>query len=454
MELTAPAFMPEINRIINSLDTNVHFNWSAQVITKEGTISPLQLISIDIDRDFVNNYADNIVVRLVFGHGTYAQKIAPFKNDLKITLKRISLGARGSAGEAKATEDVEETFRATLLNAKQEKTSIKHSSMTELEAGDLMGIRYVDFQLQDLCLEQIRVYSLGSSFRNVVPGDVMRGILTKASQEIKIDTELAIQGVEMSDYSNKEVFDHVIIPHATPLHRIPDFIQNEGGGVYSAGLGFYLFKGWWYVWPLYDLVRHDKVKESVTLMILPPNFLNGSERTYRITGNQVIILITGETIHVDLSEGQLYNEGNAVRYSDPRKLIEGFAEVENNKVSASRPSNNTEYLGVDKSTGFVNAKLSDRRSTRNSYREASRIAARNGSLMMLTWQNSNPDLLKPNIPVKVMYVDDGLPVTLKATLVGVQSEVRGLRPGVTNNHYQTNTVLKVFAERELPVDEL
>ncbi len=454
MELTTPAFMPEIQRIINSLDTNVHFNWSAQVITKEGTISPLQLISIDINRDFVNNYADEIVVRLVFGHGTYAHRIAPFKNDLKIALRRIPLGARGSAGSLKVSDDVEEVFRATLVGVKQEKTSIKHASMTEQEAGDLMGIRYVDFQLQDLCLEQIRVYSLGSSFRNVVPGDVLKGILTQASKEIKVDAELAIKGVEMMEYSNKELFDHVIVPHATPLNKIPDYIQDYAGGIYSAGLGFYLFKGWWYVWSLYDLVRHDKVKESVTIMILPPNFMNGSERTYRITGNQVIILITGDTIHVDRSEGQLYNGGNAVRYSDPRKLIAGFAEVENNKATSDRSSNNTEYLGVDKKNGFTNARMSDRKSTRNSYREASKIASRNGSMMMVTWQNSNPDLLKPNVPVKVMYVDDGLPASLNATLLGTQSQVMGLRPGVTNNHYQTHTVLKLFVERELPIDEL
>lgn len=453
MELTTPAFTPEITRILNSLDTNVHFYWSAKVTTAEGTISPLQLISIDIDRDFVNNYADNVIVRLVFGQGTYAHRIAPFKNDLKITLTRIALGAKGAA-DLKVGSDVEETFRATLIDVRQEKTSIQHSAMGDQFSGDMLGIRYVDFQLQDLCLEQVRIYSLGSSFRNAVPGDVLKGILTRASQDIKVDAVSAIKGVEMIEYSNKEVFDHVIIPHGTPLTKIPDYIQNEAGGIYSTGLGFYLFKGWWYVWPLYDLMRHDKTAESVTVMLLPPNFLNGSERTYRITAKQVIILATGEAIHVDTSEGQLYNEGNAIRYADPRKLISGFGEVENNKVVANRANNNSEYLGVDKKTGFVNAKLSDRRATRNSYRESSKLAIRNGSLMMLTWQNSNPDLIKPNVPINVMYVDNGLPVSLKATLMGVQTQVRGLNPGVTNNQYQTITVLKLFVERELPVDEL
>lgn len=453
MELTAPAFAPEVNRILNSLDTNVHFKWSAKVITKEGVITPLQLISIDIDRDFINNYADNVIVRLVFGVGTYAHKIAPFKNDLKITLTRTALGAKG-APSLKVGEDVEETFRATLVDVTQEKTTVQHSAMADQASADLLGLRYVDFQLQAICLEQIRVYSLGSSFRNVVPGDVLKAILTKASQDIKVDTELAIDGVEMSAYSNKEVFDHVIIPHGTPLTRIPDYIQNEAGGVYSAGLGFYLFKDWWYVWPLYDLVRHEKTKSSITIMILPSNYLNGSERTYRLTSNQLIILATDKAVHVDLSEGQLYNAGNAVRFADPRKLVSGFGEVENNKVVANRSVNNSEFLGVDKKNGFVNARLSDRKATRNTYREASKIAARNGSLMMVTWQNSNPDLIKPNAPVKVMYIDKDLPVTVNATLLGVQSQVRGLNEGMINDLYQTNTAIKLFVEREPPVDEL
>lgn len=449
MEVNCPAFEPEIVKILNTPETSVHFEWVVQVITRAGVVTPLQLLSIDIDQNFESNYADRTVVRLAFGYGTYAHDIVPYKNDLKVSMRRINLGQRNGLSVSDEL-DVVETFRATLMGATQELTAPKNSVVDDKASADLVGIRYAEFQLQDLALEQIRALSVGSSFRNVVPGDVLKALLTNACKDIKIDNQLAINGVEMMGYNNRETFDHVIVPHGTPLVDVPDYIQSKAGGVYSTGLGFYLSRGWWYVWGLYDLTRHDRVPKSITVMVLPPNYLNGVERTYRVTPNQVIILATGESRHVDISEDQLLNEGNAVRYADPRKLISGFVSVDGNKAMADRATNANEFVGVEKPSGPVYARLAPEGATRNTYHQASKLAKRNGSLMMVTWQNSDPRLVIPNVPVNVMYVKDDLPVTIKGTLLGMQTYISGLQPGVSNRLYQSNTVFKLFVEKELP----
>lgn len=449
MDMTYQAFDPEIHQILNSLDTNVNFTWNVVIVANGQQIVPLNVMSIDINCDYENNYADVVIVKVCVGYGTYAHDIVPYKSDLKVILKKMPRGAKGNT-EMTVTPDTEEVFRATLMGATQETTAVKHAVVRDKEAADLTGIRYVELQLQDMALEQIRLFTFGSSFNNVVPGDVLRAILTSASRQIKVDNVHAISGVNMMDYNNKERFDHVIIPHGTPLTKLPDYIQSKAGGIYSTDIGFYLSKGWWYVWGLYDYKRFDTAQKKITILLLPPNYLNGVERTFRLTPNQVIIMATGGSVHVDISDNYTMNQGNAVRYPDPRKLFDGFAKVENNKAMASRGSNVSEYVGVASKTGLTNAQMAPNGATRNSYHQASQLAKRNGSFMMVNWQNSDPSVIRPDMPVQVLYLENDIPKTLYGTLIGAQTYINDTMQGIANQLHKCNTALKLFVEKDLP----
>jgi hypothetical protein len=80
----------------------------------------------------------------------------------------------------------------------------------------------------------------------------------------------------------------------------------------------------------------------------------------------------------------------------------------------------------------------------------SKLAARDGSVIMMEWENSEPDLLIPGMPVKILYLEEDNLRETYGTLVKAHTFVGLKGKGFTANRYSTNTVLAVFVSRKLP----
>lgn len=447
MEIGNTTLVNEINTIFNSGTKPVHFYWEAAIHAGGKIYTPRNLVSIDIISDYANAWADKILMTVTIGGGTFSRLIAPFKEDLKVTLFKNPIG-EVSDGLTLDDGTAQQEFRATLTQVPTEVAQPASTQNQDVESGDLVSLRTVTFQLQDVSLEQLRMLTIGTTVRRVVPAAVLRAFVTQASKSIDVDLTSKIKGLTMVPEHNAEARDHVVIPHGTPLYKLADYLQDNAGGIYGSGIGFYLRKDMWYVWPLYDLSRFDTTPKTVTFILLPANQFNSVERTYRVTANQLIVLITGGVVHDDNTEQQLLNDGNGVRFTDSRKVIEGFGEVKDNRVIAQRSFNNSEFVGVERSTGFNNVKV--RAPTNNVFSETSKLARGKGSLMTVNWQNSNPDLIRPDMPVKVIYMREDLPQELNATLLQVHSFISSPTNTLTDHRHTCSTGITLFVEKDLP----
>jgi hypothetical protein len=464
----------EIQQILNNGANPVHFDWGAVIEANGKKIVVQKITSIDIMRNFEGNYADQIMVKFHIPMGTYLNQIFPYKDNLLCTLTKVPVAETGGSiaagsgsgsttgstisaasststtsttSSAQTTQDIENhKMRATIVFPKDEVMEGNHPANQNLWAMDMLSMKEVDFQLVDLALEQIRMQSVGSVIRKTTPGDAIKFFMTAISQNVQIDGKTSIKGVDMVAPDNNNVRDHIVLNHGLRFSDVPGWIHQHMGGVYNGGLGFYLQGGIWYVYPLYTFDRFQNTPKNLTLINIPKNQMPGSDRTYRKTNNQLIVLLTGENKHIDNTDHAQLNQGNGLRFTDASKIMEGFGVAKDNKYTIDRQSNNTEFVASPRSTGLNNVQMSERRITSNNFYENGKMANRMGQRFVTTWENSDPGSLYPGMPVQYIYYANGNVQTVYGELLQAHSHIAMTGKGMVGGRYVCNTALLLFLD--------
>lgn len=450
MELRESPLWQEIKSIaFDSKEPPAIFAWRAEFLANKKKIVPFKVVSMEIFRDFRGAYGDEIILECMIPAGDFVYDIYPYRQDLLVNLTKQ--GAQRSTDTAAGEPDIEaQELRATLMDdysvTVEGLLNVAHSK----QALNTVDILTVKFQLLDKALERVRLHDCGGLFRDTKVSDVLQYILTSISNELDLDETNVIKGVEMVDSPNVDPYKHIVIPHGTKFPDVPVFLQKKVGGLYPTGMGLYLFKQHWYVYPLYDLTRFDNTTKTLTLINVPTNQLPHVERTFRTTANQVIALVTGDVKHSDKSEAAMLNQGNGVRYLDARRVIDGFADTSQgeNKATVMRAENNNEFVTEQRESGLNNVVTSNAGVTANKFGELSKLASRAGAQLQCLWQNSDMSLVYPGMPVKYMYIKDDRIHELKGVVLGAQHYVQTYGKGITESRHICETALHLFVERE------
>jgi hypothetical protein len=428
------------------------FSWKAEFLANKKKIKPFKVVSMEIFRDFRGAYGDEIILEVMIPAGDFVYDIYPYREDLLVNLTKQ--GAERSTDAATAAPDIEaQELRCTLMDDYSVTVEGMRNVAHSKEALNTLDILTIKIQLLDKALERIRLHDCGGLFRDTKVSDVLNYILTSISNELDLDETNVIKGVEMVDSPNQDTYKHIVIPHGTKFPDVPVFLHKKVGGLYPTGMGLYLFKQHWYVYPLYDLTRFDQTTKTLTLINVPTNQLPHVERTFRTTANQVIALVTGDVKHTDRTESAMLNQGNGVRYLDARRVVDGFADTTNgeNKASVMRAENNNEFVTEKRDSGLNNVMTSKAGITSNKFAEMSKLAGRSGAQLQCLWQNSDMSLIYPGMPVKYMYIKDDRIHELKGVVLGAQHYIQTHGKGITESRHICETALHLFVEREKEV---
>lgn len=472
MAIDIGPFRKEINKIVAEGQSTVHYKWEAFVLANGKKQYPLKMLSMDLIRNYKDNYGDEIHVDLVFGQGTFEHEIFPYRKDLKVYLTRTPIFER-EVKQNPAERRTVQCFQAFLTDevAEQLKQNVKYLKNEHL--GNLANIIIIRFNLVDKALEQIRMKTIGGVFRHENTATTVKYLLTKISKDIDVDVEHKIIGVEMLDEFDKEPQNQIVIPHGTRFTTVSEYIHEQSSGLYNTGLGFYLQGNtrkepdntlktgtWWFVYPLYDITLFDRAKRTLTILNIPPSELPGLTRTWRKTQNQLIIVSTGEVVHKDKTETAMVNEGNGARYNDARRMMDDFAYVENNIATALRKENASEYIAEKRKNGLENIQHSGVVQTSNMLLEYGKMSVRKGCFIQVTWENSKPDELIPGMPLKFMYNQQrdkkkggDIVREVKGILIGAHHYTALDKPGFTGERFISRSMLTLFVDRKILVED-
>lgn len=432
-----------IGDIFNGGSNPVHSVWGCLIITPNGNIEPIKMISLDIERNYLENFSDLINLEFIIGSGAYIHDILSYKDELIVEITRTPLNE--DTGIDASQNSFTRRFRGILKNESNSNLEEGMGSDSKKDIKDISDITTVKMQLLNLALEEIRLYETGGIFRNELSGNVLKYMLSKICRGLKLSKEDSIDGVDVVEYDNQTPNVNTVIPHGTKIEDLATFLQDECGGIYSSGIGSYLQDNLWYIWPEYNYKRYDKELKNLTIINVPSNRYSGVERTYAVKDFGLTILSTGDAKHIDSSHYDQLNNGNAIRFVSGKRIMAGFGITKDNKFTITRSKNVSEFAGVDRPNYNV-VLTSPRRITDNVFAEASSIAKRNGSFISLVWENSQPELIYPGMPSKLLYLNNGDVMELEGIVVKSHHYIHDSTVGPIVGRHTTNSGITMFIE--------
>ena len=450
MEITKTALNNEIKAIVDAKTTKDRYQLVTYIRCNGKDSKMMQTVSLDVVRAYANSYADTVVVDLAMGLGDFTYDIYPYKDALEVTIYFIPAGL-STVGSVLNRAYKKMQFTGILLGGGSSQMESKNIVNNDRFTMNIAGLKHFKMQLIDPTTEWVRMEQVGGNFKDCVPADLIQYLLTQQSKRVKLSANNTIKGVDIVTPDNKNARATLVIPHGTLLTSVPQMISDKAGGVYSTGFGYYLQDGTWYLYPLYNLQRFAKTPKTLTVINVPPDKMPGIEQTYRLAGQQLIVISTGKSKHLDKSDGAVANSGNGIRYVEAKNVIEGNVKVEGNKMTMDRRKANSEFKTESQYTGLNNAPMAQSRVVGNGFKEMAKLAAKQGTLFMAEWENANPDALYPGMPVKVIYSDGDKVRTTFGVLHAVHSFYHMLGDGMLAQRHGCTSVLGIFVEKAFKV---
>lgn len=446
--LETSTLMNEVSKITQNGATDVHYNYECTFLMPDGTtVDPLKFVSLDIVRDFTNNVADVTILEVVFGIGTLTKKVYPWKSNIKAVIQRQFIGEVDEAVDPDGAVETM-TYTAVLMDPRGHAKEQSSPLLDTVESGDLGGVTKVQFQLVDAYSEWLRSCSTGGIFKQCTPHDVLKTLLTKESKEMPVERGLSIDVIDVVPPDNTERRAHIVVPQGTPLMALSNYLQDKCGGIYNSEIGFYLHKGSWYVWPLFNTQRFEDSPKGLTVINIPENRMPGIERTFRQTAHQLIILTTGGTRSIDSSTSRQVDEGNGIRFTDAKAIFEDFGKTVNNITTLSRGKNVTEVLFKEAENGLNHVVTAAKGISSNLMSALSKISSRKGQVVQAVWENSRGSLIYPGMPVQYLYENNNTTKTLYGVVTQVQDFIHLKGEGMAAKRYVSNSSVTLFLETD------
>jgi hypothetical protein len=424
-------------------ESRANYGMSCQLLVKGQWLKPYRLDLWHLHRDYVKGFGDAVVIEMMMGMGTYTYQLIPNRDDLQVELVFTPM-AENSDKQRTDTRVTTVRLRAILMEQDNQALVGRHSQATDEETLNLANYKQVQLQLVSEATYKARLQSVGRGFRKMSPMDVLRTLLTESVAMFGGKDADRIQGIaSISPGFNTEVRNQIEIPHGTRLPGVCDLLQNKEGGLYPTGAGAYLQDNFWYIYSLYDTAQFKKAKKTLTVLNVPKNRYYGTERTYRVQGDALTILVAGDASALDTSFMAKLNAGNGFRVADARKLFD-FGIVKDNKMLIDRATNVFEVVTDQMKNGLNNVAWSADRATSNPYKHYTDQAARQGQQVKVEWQHGDSDLILPGMPVKFLTTDKDQLRTYYGRVHEVDEQRAPAEAGANASRYPGMVTLSLF----------
>ena len=442
MDYTKTALAKEVEKILTEGNYSTEFTYDIFLYVKKTNKTYLlpKMISIDVFRDYINNYTDKTVITAAITGGIYTHDIFPYKDGLDVLVRRTPVFNAGSKKDL-SRQTLVERFTAVLIDPVQ--PTVYEKETPNKSTLDLTNLMEIQFDCISKTAEELNMIIVGGVPRNVTGEQVIKSVLTNEACQGGNDQNVIVKGVDMVPATNTEIRDHIILPQGLKLIDLPNYIQNKAGGVYSTGLGYYLQERYWYVYPAYDYTRINDTDRVITFLALPPRSLPSVEKTFRHNGKQVIAIATGNLDYTNDVDIKLRNMGNGVSFSVASTFMHNKITVGGNQAIADRGASNTEAKTIERSDTKTFMPVSNNPITDNAMAEFSRLAAGQAATISLLWQHSDPTQILPGTLARVYYVDDGGVKDIVGSIIAVQHYTHLRGKGMSQDTYNHNTSVTI-----------
>lgn len=449
----------EYNRITTGKQYAIKYNIKCTIHAPNEDIPALFVMDFSLLRDYINNFSDVLTITAVFGAGTVTHRIMPHGKKLEATVTLRPLVDVPEYIDSLASKILEYRYKAVLYEtgAKAvEANQVSDASKTQRDVEDVTSLK---IQLVNPLQEQLRVKTFGGLIREAIPIIAIRTLLTKYSKLGTVESDYSVKGVDMVPGYSTEVKEHIIVPHLTPIIRVPLMIEKIVGGIYPTGFQYYLQKNLWYIFSPFNIKAFEKSEYTLTVININKDKLAQLEKTFRLTPTQLIVLSTGEVKFDRLSDRRELNDSLGTRFVEAKnvmgKFVEsgGFGKTGENKLIVARAKNTNEFA-TDSEHDITLVKESNLRITSKVLYEYGKLAYRKGAMLQFVWENSADDLIIPGMPIRFIYMDGRMPKQVYGTVAALESTYISETQGIKQKKFSNHTVVSCFVEDVIKKSEM
>lgn len=436
MSIDSTSLINEITQIA-APQRRLYHNLTAELTFDTTSINVFRVATLLRYADYVGSYAEEWTIDLVMNKGLFNTLVLDNQDRLNINLYM------NSSYPGKAPTIKKLTMRAFPQNTTDDRVKQNRTAdLNQSEVGKL-EMEVYRFQLLDLALEQMRAMQTGGNYPVTSAASVLRTLLGGAGSTLDLPLEQKPKAPDVIAPDTEVVKNMISIKQGTNLCDLPGYLQHHYG-LYNTSMGSFYHEQSWYIWPLYNTKRFELAKQTLTLINVPSDRFPEIETTFAVRGNSVVILLTGDSVYEDSTNRQQYNEGNGTRAIRSSAISGDDGRiVDKGQVMIQRSQTNTEIKTNDRRTG-VDVVPSTTEVTDNTARVLSRTSTVNGTTAQFTWQSSDPSLIFPGMPVKLLYLKDGVVVQRYGVLTAAESQYRLANPGLMDKVLMSKTALTVF----------
>lgn len=437
----------EIRRVLDSDFSPNLYGYTGQFKIGDKVVDVMRITDIDEESDYELNYGAVMTCRIVMPLGDYTTEIFPAKGNLEFILKTEKVNYKTlEASDQEDSIDIK-VFNVSLHpDVRPFMSEDNNAENSSKDTQNLMSLVEVDLQLKPKLIDDISKITVGGHFLETSNADLLRNLLMFYCNDLELDDDLKLVGVNMHATASEKVFDSIVVDHGTLLADLADYLQLKCGGVFPSGMAQFIHNRVWYLYPPYDTTGFDEAQRKIVIISVPAKRYPQVEKTFLEENGIVTILATGnKKIISDKSQIQ-DNAGNGVMFADANQMVAGFSDVKGNVAVAKRGKNNSEFVGEKMDTGKNNVRMSPEGITANPFVATSRLARSQGHFFMVEWENADPELIEPGINVKIMYLNEGEVKEITGVLIKCHRQTKMNGQGMLATGYRSFCVLVVFVK--------
>ena len=403
-----------------------------------GNTMPVAVLTFDVKCDYVKNWTDYILSEVTVTQAQYTQVVAAANEEiLEATI------VNGPFGNIRYRCLVAPTSDLPNLDA------LRTLDQNELD----QSLMTITLQLVNLSAEAMSMGYVGGVYNNMTMTDVIRAGANEVAGNL--DISHPIDSIEVVETDNPKETKQLIVPSKTKWLHLQKFLQKECGGVYSGGINQYLYhyKGKSKL-RIYPPTKSDWGKTEETKRLVLWDMFDSAmlykDRTYNLYpegSEQVHCIVSRQVVSSETTEGRETVRSTGFRQVSPKDMMEGYATVTPKSVSTNKERVDVNAQVGTRADGLNRFTPGSETITSNILDTLSSVRVNKGKTYRFNWNNSNPQLLYPGMPIKINSEVSGGFVERYGTLVysySAYTRVTGLSGAV----YKAVTFLIVFVEED------
>ena len=442
----------DISKVFNRNNDELYY-WSATIHSHDFDHDALKVINIDDVRNYDCKFCPELTVTLFVPAGKYQYRVMPNLHRTEITLHRVPINKTTGGYDEVRSEISHERYTAVIDQRDAPHLETNSNRKLDEYALDLSDAVSMTVRLLPKAMEQYRVRSTGAIYRKGKVEDVIKNILITNSEALNLPGEYMPKGVDMVSPKDKRDREHYLVPHGIRAIDAPAYVHKHCGGVYSNGFSYFYQNDFWFVWPTFDYTRFNDVEDTLTIINVPSRQFPSMDNTWRKEGKALTIVSTSDVRSSDSSEHNQLTLGNGSRYTLANSLKEATVVVKNNKASFSRGQHNSEFIIAERKNKQNIVSTTEEHITDNRHYVMSKMTTRNGSFVVMRWDNSSPELIKPGMQACIKYLEKDNVMEKLGVVVGVTNNIQLIGQAVTASQHICTSDIILFTERLLFNDE-